>query len=230
MSDSTVIESDELAPSSSSPASSEVVVLLHGLGGGAWVMRSLAKYLEKNGMRTIVPGYATWRRQIEEHVDLLDGILNGLEEDATCTRWHLVGHSMGCVISRATLQRRHSDQKRGRLVMLAPPNRGSFVAAALEPMFGRWFPPLKQLSSRAESYVNSLEPQPNIEFGVVVAEKDLLVHETLTQLVGEVDRVSAPSHHGELPFRGDAARHTLNFLKHGAFEASSADTTAQAAS
>lgn len=200
-------------------AGQEAVVLLHGLGGGAWVMRGLSNYFHEQGLRPVVPGYATWRRRIEEHVERLDGILDELEADPGCSRWHLVGHSLGCIISRAALQNRLDDRKRGRLVMMAPPNRGSFAAARLSRWFGRWFPPLRELSSAPTSYVNQLPPQVDIEFGVIVAEKDLLVHETLTFLPGEADRVSTPAHHGELPFRNDAARHTLQFLRTGSFAA-----------
>jgi len=111
-----------------------LVVLLHGLARGHGSLATLDSHLRANGFDTISRTYASRRRPIAE---LAGEITTWLADAAGDRPLCAVTHSMGGVIARHL----HDPRLRWeRIVMLAPPNRGSQLAAGLaDNALFRWF-------------------------------------------------------------------------------------------
>lgn len=110
------------------------VVLLHGLARGKGSMSRLGKRLSASGFTTLARTYPSRRFSITALAsELADWIVDEAHGEPVCA----VTHSMGGVIARHL----HDPRIRWeRIVMLAPPNQGSRIAAALvrNPLF-RWY-------------------------------------------------------------------------------------------
>lgn len=107
------------------------VILVHGIKDSARKMRHLAAYLEGEGW----PSHACSLEPCNGSVgiDILAGQLHDYI-DATLpapTRFHLVGFSMGGLISRYYLQRLGGLDRVERFVTIATPHRGSLWAHLL---------------------------------------------------------------------------------------------------
>jgi triacylglycerol lipase len=109
------------------------VVLLHGLARTHRSMAGLARWLEGHGHPTWSRSYPSRRSSIAELAAQIAGRIRVELGDRPVLG---VTHSMGGILARHM-----ADQLDWRgLVMLAPPNQGSLVAARLghSPLF-RWF-------------------------------------------------------------------------------------------
>lgn len=139
-----------------------VVVLLHGLARGQGSMTRLSRALRAAGFETWSHTYPSRRHSITYLAGALTEQLVALDRPL-----HAVTHSMGGVIVR------HLHDPRlhwGRIVMLAPPNRGSRLAAGLvrNPLF-RWFygPAGTELAD------SSSWPDPPAKFAVIAGTRSL---------------------------------------------------------
>jgi pimeloyl-ACP methyl ester carboxylesterase len=193
-----------------------MVVLVHGLGAHRMVMAPLVRHLRGRFGRVWNWGYSSLWSRIEQHGERLARALVRLDEDPTVAGFHLVTHSMGGIVARLALAER-IPAKLGKIVMLAPPNRGSHMARKFAPWLGRICPPLVQLSDERDSYVVSLPPPQGVPIGVIAATSDLLVAEAATHLPTERDHVVLPGMHTTLVWRRETAMHVVHFLEHGHF-------------
>jgi triacylglycerol lipase len=139
-----------------------VVVLLHGLARGQGSMTAMSRALRAAGFETWSHTYPSRRHSITYLAGALTEQLVALNRPL-----HAVTHSMGGVIVR------HLHDPRlqwGRIVMLAPPNRGSRLAAGLvrNPLF-RWFygPAGTELAD------SSSWPDPPAKFAVIAGTRSL---------------------------------------------------------
>jgi hypothetical protein len=105
----------------------------------------------------------------------------------------------------------------GRFVMLAPPNRGSFVATATARTFGRILRPVVELTTADDSLVNSLPTPQDIDIGVIAAKHDALVAEDSTHPHAPHAHITLATWHTGLLFSRETADLTAAFLATGEF-------------
>jgi len=214
-----------------SASGQEVVILLHGYGRTPLSMWSLKKSLERVGFKVHNLGYPSMRRTPAELTTILDQ-----ELDACCRnapRIHFVTHSLGGILTRAYLTEHHPSNM-GRVVMLAPPNRGSELAdtangfSLLRMILG---PTVIQLGTGTESLPNRLPP-PWYEVGVIAGidefnpigrffvpePSDGTVSLDSTCLDGMSDFVTVRKSHTFIMHSGDVADYVIRFLRTGRFQ------------
>lgn len=194
----------------------ECVVLTHGFMASRWMLAPLAGRLRRHGWQTRRWGYESWRTSVAVHADDFAALLREIDRNSAITTLHLVTHSMGCIIGRAALDR-YRPEKMSRFVMLAPPNRGSFVATATARVFGRVLRPVAELTTLDTSLVNTTPQPTGIDIGVIAAERDALVSLDATRLDVPHDHITLPCLHSSLLFRRDAAEMVARFLETGSF-------------
>jgi len=194
----------------------EVVVLLHGLARTSASMSILAGRLADEGYRVENFGYGSFGDTIDGHAAALTKFIDQLEADDSVQTIHYVGHSLGNIIIRAALVK-EPPSKPGRIVMLAPPNKGSADAAFWTPLLGDVVKPLQELSDDQNSFVNQLPVPQGIDIGIIAAADDGRVELDDTHLEGEADHMVVPGIHTFIVMREDVAGHVDHFLRHGSF-------------
>jgi pimeloyl-ACP methyl ester carboxylesterase len=206
----------------SSPQAADMVVVVHGLGSKPAMMTALAWRLQRRGYRVTNWGYRSLFGSIEKHGARLSRDLLVLAADPSIERLNLVTHSMGGIVARYALSLAPVP-KLHRMVMLAPPNRGSRMASFFEPWLGQILRPIEQLSTRPESFVNCLALPEGVEVGVIAAKADHLVQQSSTHLDCQRDHIAFRATHTALIFRRDVAEQVKAFLANGRFDRTPAD-------
>lgn len=194
----------------------ELVVLLHGLGASAILMRPLERRLAERGYRVVNWAYPSLRHTIERHGRKLHEELERLLADASIDRLHLVAHSMGSIVARYALSLGRPG-KLGRVVMLAPPSTGARMATLFGPALRWCVGTIDQLAARPDSFVNRLPPLEGVEVGVIAAGVDLLVGRHHTHLAGQRDHITLAGSHSFMIFQRRVAEQVVHFLAHGRF-------------
>lgn len=194
-----------------------MIVLLHGFAAHRFLMRRLEKSFRAANQNTLNWGYRSLFRPIEFHGQRLANVLRQLDDDESVTTIDFVTHSMGSIVTRAALSI-HRPQKCGRWVMLAPPNNGSFVADRIPRIVRRVLPPLQELMTDDDSYVNQLPVPTGVDIAVIQALGDFVVNENNTRIEQEKDRFVVPGLHSAMLLRDDVSQQSLYFLEHGHFQ------------
>ena len=198
----------------------DIVVLVHGLAGSRLDMWPLGRRLKRRGYAVRNWTYRTIGQRIETHAERLAEDLLATAGDMPAGKIHLVTHSMGGIIARKMFAN-HEIDKLGRVLMLAPPHRGSHAARKMAPYFGWLTPSLKQLSDAEDSFVNQLPnsfQSADIEFGIVEATKDRVIEQGAVLLDGYRDYARVKGHHGVLAWYPQTIQLAENFLVHGSFK------------
>jgi pimeloyl-ACP methyl ester carboxylesterase len=152
-----------------------LVVLLHGLARGHGSMARLGTYLRAQGFDTWAKTYPSRKHSIAY---LASTLTEQLVEYAGDRPLHAVTHSMGGIVVRHL---RDPRLQWSRIVMLAPPNGGSQIAASLvrNPLF-RWFygPAGGELADA------STWPAPPAPFAVIAGTRSLALSNVTSWTMG----------------------------------------------
>jgi len=205
-------------PGSPADRPRECVAMVHGFMANKYMLTVLGRRLRTHGYLTTAWGYWNMQCSLLVHAERFARELATLDRDPRIDTIHLVAHSMGCIIGRAALAR-YRPAKIGRFVMLAPPNRGSFVATAAARTFGKILKPVVELSTADDSLVNSLPMPQGIDIGVIAAKHDALVAEESTRPDAPHAHVTLPTWHTGLLFSRETAELVAGFLATGEFPA-----------
>ena len=200
------------------------VVTLHGLGRTRLAMWPLGRRMGGRGYTVTNLGYfgpLGLRHSV-------DAVGDALHERGLCdVPIDFVTHSMGGIVARALIA--EGRVKARRVVQLAPPNQGSWLADRVRKLpvagFVRAF---KDLGHSAEAKIEALGDAPaEVEIGVVAGESvsallggelgDGVVRVAETYLVGARDWILVPHFHTLVMNGRDTLDEVDHFLKSGRF-------------
>ena len=199
------------------PPSLSTVVVTHGWASKRLDMWLFCRRLRRIGYQVVNWSYPSLKGSIDDHGNSLTLFVNELESTTNRPNIHLVGHSMGGIVIRRALLNT-VPEKLSRVVLLASPNGGSFVARKAAPWLGWFSSTLAELSDDEDSYVNQLDGFSDLEVGVVAANRDRVIEEERAHVAGETDFVSINSGHGIMPWKKNAVMMTHRFLMFGQFD------------
>lgn len=207
----------------------EVVVLLHGIANVPLSMKYLEKHIQDAGYRVHNLGYPSTEVSIEEAAAQVLSQVNAVAGGATV---NFVAHSMGNLVVRSML--RSGGITLGRMVMIAPPNKGSYAAQRLRDLdIYRWFfgPAGEELPADNREFFRRL-PVPPCPFGIIAGgsgtpegynpllegDDDGTVRVEETMLPGAADFILIHNTHTLILFDPETAEQTVSFLKTGRFQ------------
>ena len=199
----------------------ELVVVVHGMGRTPLSMLPLAGALENAGYDVMNWGYSSTCCTVGELGQQLLADLHARDGKRHWTRVHFVGHSLGTVIIRWVLAHDSIAQHTGRVVMIAPPNRGSHEADRTAEHLGRIFRPLPELRTTPGSTARRLVVPKHIQVGVIAGKYDGKVSVAETHLEGEAGHIVVPAAHSFMMLRSDVKALTIRFLRTGSFQPAS---------
>jgi triacylglycerol lipase len=191
----------------------ELVVLVHGMARTPASMYLLERRLESEGYRVLNWGYSSTDSIGALAADLARGVA---DHAGNAPRIHFVGHSLGSILVRWTLENAPPPAS-GRVVMLAPPNQGSAAADRYGDWIGWILQPVRELGTGDGSVPRRLVTPPGAEVGIVAAEWDGTVQLAETRLEGAREHVVVPAQHTFIMNNPDVQALVLRFLRAGSF-------------
>jgi hypothetical protein len=162
-----------IATSQSQASQGECVILLHGMGRTAFSLSDIEDALQQQNFQVWNESYPSLSQPVEAlSAPVIEAGLTYCQ-GKQAQRVHFVTHSLGGIIVRYYLQD-HQIENLGRIVMLAPPNRGSEVADQMKDGFFYLTimgPAAQELGTDENSLPNLLKPIDG-EIGIIAGKKD----------------------------------------------------------
>lgn len=200
-----------------------LVVVLHGLGRSRLAMWPLAARLRGAGYRTLNLGYAAARRPLALLAQELNARLDAALGDAPAGEpLHFVTHSLGGLLARHYLAARPERAVTGgRVVQLAPPNQGAWIAGVV-----RTWPLVRAFPGATVDDFTSPDPPPHVELGVIAGRSlapwipdpsDGIVRVAETWHPAARDWIELRHFHTFIMNGRDTARNVCAFLRDGRF-------------
>ncbi len=215
----------------------DCVIFIHGMARTSYSMSGIRRFFKKNSFHTVNIGYRFNYAPIEELSQTL--IPEALEECSKkqFKKVHFVTHSLGGIILRHYLEKIEVPQKLGRVVMLAPPNKGSALIDKLGnyDFIELWNGPAgAQLSSHADSLPNQLGGAFDYQLGIIAGDEVSFLDRILksimgntphdgkvtvesTKLEGMTDHLVLGLNHTNIMKSKEVYKQSLNFIQHGFF-------------
>jgi len=195
---------------------SELVVLVHGLGRTARSMEPMRQSLDSAGFDVINIGYSSLCCSIPELGAAMRRELDAQRLPAH-TRVHFVGHSLGNILVRWVLTQPNPPPGVGRVVMLAPPNQGSYKADRYTLVIGWLLEPIGELRTDSAAFVRTLPPVRGVPIGIIAGRHDGKLTVDQTRLAEAQEHVVVDGTHTFIMRRHEVQRLTIAFLREGRF-------------
>ncbi|HMA62358.1 MAG TPA: hypothetical protein VKP78_06870 [bacterium] len=209
----------------------QLVVLLHGIKDKPYIMWKLEKGLQEQSYAVLNMHYPSVRADMDSIITALEKKIGPVSREFD--RIHFVTHSLGGIVIRAYLDE-HKQPNFGRLVMIAPPNRGAIMAERFEDVFlYKWMygKTGQKLGKDSTDYWQQF-PAPSIPFGIIAGglknkggfnplipgDDDGTVGVEETRIQGYQDFIVIAGLHTSLLWQDNTLEQTLYFLKHGEFK------------
>ena len=210
---------------------SHKVYVIHGFGGIKLQMSKINNSLLKEGYLTENYSYHSFTTDIDSVAKELYIKIKAEKFDSVS----FVTHSMGALIVRSLYKNIVSKAEFPfiyRIVMLAPPNKGTEVANIYSCKLTRFFfgPNVEKLKTGDNCFAKSL-PVPDCEVGIIAGMKgkkpwynpslkddnDGNVSLNLTTLGNEKDAVAIHSTHNLMTFQTKVCKLIVSFINKGKF-------------
>lgn len=154
----------------------DYAILVPGLLSPSFILKSIGSDLNAKGLKTLIFNYTT----IGNTIQFLSAKLKEFIQtscQAPNVKIHLIGHSLGAIIIRDYLANNIPDNL-GRVIMIAPPNKGSIWCNYLLKfkLIRLFFKPLlTQLKQDKESYVNKISKEINYQLGIIAGKSAMKI-------------------------------------------------------